>query len=77
MSKNIAEIFNLQGLKVINTVVSEQEIIIKVRLKKEHVKCSHCGRRSTNCHSKNGMRRIKHQYWGRKTVILEGYLIRW
>ena len=77
MSKNIAEIFNLQGLKVSNVSVSDQEIIIRAELRKEYVKCPHCNRRSYTCYEKGKLRRIKHQYWGRKIVILEGSHVRW
>ena len=77
MKNNIAKVFNLQGLKISETLTTEEAIILKVTLKKKHIKCPTCGRQSRSRYEKGKLRRVKHQYWGRKLVVLEGNKSRW
>ncbi len=77
MKNDIAKIFRLQAFKIYGSVVTEKEVILRVALKKSHVRCPFCGRLKQGCYEKGKVRRVKHQYWGKKVVILEGRKSRW
>jgi len=77
VKNDIAKIFHLQAFKVYESVVTEKEIILKISLKKSHVRCPCCGMSKQSCYEKGKVRRVKHQYWGKKAVILEGRKSRW
>lgn len=73
----IAEILNLQAFKIVDIEYCEAEILVKVKLKKQFIKCPTCGRGSSKVHQHNHPRKVLCDLWGRRKVYLVGDKKRW
>ena len=77
MKNDISKIFRLQAFWIHKVEVEKESIEISVKLKKQFIKCPHCGKKSSTCHQKGKECKVKHHIWGNTTIFLAGKKNRW